>query len=283
MITLVALAMLQAPAQEPTVDERIAAFLRGDAAARESLVKLGAFAIRPLQKARDKGPVKIDALVLELKRAASYPRDSGGAEKFESKVEAKMDKVKLRDAVAHLQEATRPPRFCDTFDAKDLKSDELTIEPGTAREVLDRICRQTGLDHGFFPNHVVLGKPERPWPPGPEEKSRPAFGQPATERQHKTPDDEKPRKQLESIKTSLGFQNRPLTDIVGYMKGFTGMLFDFDGDGGRDKITFRSADSRLFDVRCLPTQSRDLDFIVKDKKVVIDTREGIEKKIAGKK
>src|SRR6185503_7178942 len=60
-------------AQTP-VDDHIAAFVKGDAAARAELVKLGAYAIRPLQKAREKAPEKIDALVFDLKKAAAFPQ-----------------------------------------------------------------------------------------------------------------------------------------------------------------------------------------------------------------
>jgi hypothetical protein len=284
MITLIAFALLHAtPIQEKPIEERIEAFLKGDAAAREGLVKLGAFAIRPLQKARDKGPEKIDALVLELKKGAAYPKDSAGMDKLESKVETKMDKIALRDAVAQIQEATRLPLFCDKFEAADLKSDELTLEPGTVREVLDQICRQTGLDYGFFHNQVVLAKPDRLWHSGPGAKARPAFGLPGTERQHKTPDDERPLKQLRELKASFDFQNSKVTDIVGFMKEISGILFEIEGEGAKDQLSFRANNQSMFDILCLLTQSRDLDFFIKDKKVVIDTREGIEKKITGKK
>jgi len=90
------IALLQAPAaQDVHIEDRIAAYLKGDDAARTELLKLGVFAIRPLQKARDKGAQKIDALVLELKKAAMHPKDSEVWRKIESKVTVPETPVRL--------------------------------------------------------------------------------------------------------------------------------------------------------------------------------------------
>jgi hypothetical protein len=76
---------MQAPPRDSSIQDRIEAFLEGDAAAREDLLKWGRLSIPPLREARDKAPEKIDALVFELKRGLAYPKDSALPDLLEGK------------------------------------------------------------------------------------------------------------------------------------------------------------------------------------------------------
>ena len=171
MTTLILLALLQ----DKPIEERIEAFLKGDDAARTELLKLGAFAIRPLQGAREKGPLKIDALVLELKKSAAHPEGTDVVEKLDAKVRTilrgdlrGLEFVGLRKEIGlHV--------FLDGFATADVKTPKVSVkvENVPVHEIFDQIYAQTGLDYGIFHNAVVIGKPERLWPLGPPPKSRP--------------------------------------------------------------------------------------------------------------
>ena len=167
MIPLLIALLLQSP--EPTLDDRIAAFAKGDDAARAELLKLGVYAIRPLQKARDTDPEKIDALVLELKRSAV----PGSADVFAfldapvtlDGVRATIDELgRLKgDLSLHL----RCPVLFLPVKPSDLKSIEaaVTIRNRPFREALDQFCAQTGLDYAVFNRALVVGPADRLWPP----------------------------------------------------------------------------------------------------------------------
>jgi hypothetical protein len=161
---LLAVVVVAAP---QTVDERIQAFLKGDSAARKELLSLGASAILPLQKVRDKKPDAVEALVFDLKKAAAYPRDSAIVGRLQTKVEIALDNEPFGlPAIAGLLGAGIPT-FLDPFDLETLKAKTVKLDSkGTARQYLDELCRQTGVDYGFFHNHVVIGTPERLWPAG---------------------------------------------------------------------------------------------------------------------
>jgi len=256
MIALCLLALVQAGAtQDKPVEERVAAFIKGDDAARKELAKLGAGAIRPLLKERDKAPEKIEALLAELRKGAAVPK---------------------ADTVAFLQLQFRISVHFDRFEPKDLKSEEVTVElrDTSGRETLDRICRQTGLDYGFFHNVLVIGKPERLWPAG---KVLGAFGSPAAERQRKTDADEKTLDHLRQLKTGLDYQNSYVADIVAYLKEFSGLDLAIEGDAGHASLTIKIKEARGVDALSLVTQSHGLDFMLKDGKVIIGTRAEIEK------
>jgi len=280
-MTVMILALL-IQAQTPTIDERIAKFVQGDAAAREALIKLGAAAIRPLQGARDKAPDKIDELVFELKKAAAYPKETKAPASLEAKCSLEIKNSDVRGALAYLQETCGVPLVCDRIEPADLKSKEVSVVSTDAPvcSALDLMCRQTGLDYGFFHNVVVIAKPERLWPGG---KSTPVFGPPGAERQHRSSEEEKVMGQLRSMKVSLDFQNQSVKDSTDYMREFSGVGIEIEGGGDKRMPVFRLRDICLFDAICLQTQSCDLDFMLKDQNVVINTRDAIAKKVAGKK
>src|SRR5688572_24072053 len=90
--------------QSPTLEDRVDAFLRGDAGAREALLKIGTPALRPLQKAHDKSPEKIGNLVFDIKKGAAYPKESKIIERIESKVEIRAKDVTVADFLARIPE-----------------------------------------------------------------------------------------------------------------------------------------------------------------------------------
>ena len=355
MIAIILLGLLQAPAaQETPIEDRIAAFLKGDDAARKELLKLSAYAIRPLQKARDKGPEKIDALVFELKKVAADSRGAGAAESLGRQpwslelTDATLDTAIT--ALGPLQKLAGLRFYVDPVEPPDPKASKITLKPSTtAREILDQICRQAGLDYGFFHNSIVIGRPDRLWPSGPPAKPpelrgeplaqakalveklnddaiearesamaellklgpsvlpvleanskrkeaeivarcsaliqqlqprpRGAYGPSGAERQKKTPDEEKALKQIQVMRMSLNFDKSTLEDMVSFLKEFSGIPIELRGDAGKQVYSIQARDQAMFDLLSLITQSRDLDFAIKDGKVVIDTREAIDKMI----
>lgn len=157
MIAILLLALMQ----DRPVEASIEAFLKEDAAARAELVKLGAYAIRPLQKAREKAPEKIDSLVFELKKAAASPTparfnaDFNGTRGISGSLHPRLINALARELV---------PCFLDSFDPARLKSTGFRATGTNVLELTEAICSQTGLDFGFFHNSIVLGHPDRLWP-----------------------------------------------------------------------------------------------------------------------
>jgi len=343
MLLLIAL-LVQTP-----VEDHIAAFVKGDAAARKELVKLGAYAIRPLQKARNKGPEKIDALVYELKKAAAHPKCAQVIDNLESTMSTITFNAPVATALHAIVEGLNCPTFVDSLDLKLLNSRTFTLQHNRvpARVIVDDLCRQTGLDYALFHNHLVVGHPDRLWPSGPPVKPRaltaeetararalveklgdemietresatrdllafgpsvvpllkdaldrkeaelvarcgflirnleirPAgvFGPSLHERQRRTDIEEKTLAQLNSVKADLQFQLSTLADVVGFMGSFSGVAFEIQPEAGKHVVTVRSRGQKLGDFLSLLTQSRGLDFIVRDRTIVIDTREALEK------
>ena len=174
MTILIALALLQSPPAHEPIDDHIAAFLKGDSAARSELAKLGAFAIRPLRSARDKNPGKVDALILELKKAAAHPKDTVVVEMLGAKVRFVQEWELQGWNLADIREKSHLQVFLDSSAQGDVKPAKaaIKVEDGPAHAVFDQIFAQTGLDYGIFHNVVVIGKPERLWPPGPPAQGR---------------------------------------------------------------------------------------------------------------
>ena len=268
--------------QSPTLEDRVDAFLRGDAGARETLLKLGTQAIRPLQKARDKSPEKVDNLVLEIKKGAAYPKTTKAPDGLEVKCKLQLSNQKPADVIVYLQEFTGAALVCDRFDPADLKAPtvDITGDEISVRQALDQLCRATGLDYGFFHNVIVVGKPERLWPAG---KTAAAFGPPAVERQHRTPDDDKTFEHLRKMKVNLDFQNATVKGMSDYLKELSGITFEVDDPEGKPIPIYRVKDLSVIDATALAAQICNLDFIIKEGKVVVGTRAEIEKKLPDKK
>jgi len=335
--------------QDRPVEASIEAFLKDDAAAREELVKLGAYAIRPLQKAREKGPEKIDALVFELKKAAAYPIPSRFDADFKGS-RSVAGPPKLGPQIIRAFGRNGIPLFLDQLDIARMKSITVAFENvRSSLELVEQVCRQTGLDYGYFHNHIVLGHPERLWPPGPPSTGRELAGAdlarakalveqladeeiemrdaasrdllklgagvlPVLESQLGRMEAEivsrcrvlvrelRPRpgvfgpagavrqrdldsagadilKKLQAKRASLSFQDMPLANILLFFKEVTGVEFRVEAADATRKLSILTEDHGVLDHLSLLSQSEDLDFIIRDGKVIIDTREAIEKKL----
>lgn len=276
MIAILLLALLQ----DPPVD----AFLKGDAAARGELMKLGVLAIRPLQKARERNPEKIDALVLELKKGCTYPADSKIARAFEAKVTLRESTVRLSEdsesAPIHWEEVRRVlpgPVFLLPFKLKDLKSDQakVGVTDRPARELLDQLFTQTGLDYAYFHNAIVLGPADKIWGP------KPVFGPAFATTQEFGPADAavlKAFREEEYSKALLvgGSLGASLDFLLG---GGRRQGFSVKGENARDlPIPLIDAEGLgVLDMLSMVTQIAGLDFAIAGGDVVIDTREALEK------
>jgi hypothetical protein len=274
------LLMIACLIQAPSLDDRIDAFLKGDAAARGELMKLGASAIRPLLKARDKGPDKIDALVLELKKGVAYPPDSKLPRHLEGNVKIPATTITLSDdpeyAPIQWGDARRGIEAAIVvlpFKAAELKSTTADVRASDrpAREILDQLCRQTGLDYGYFHNAVVIGPPERLWAAN-------AFGAAFATIQKLDPVDTAHMKVLgaETIPKLLqmGMNVRGLADFVRDMK-----RLDFTIKSGGDTVipSIDAENIRTLDALSLITQAAGVDFAISAGTIVIDTRGALEK------
>ena len=169
MIALLLAALVQNPPD--SLDARIDAFLKGDAAARAELVKLGAYAIRPLQRAEGKNPKVVDALVYELKLAAAYPQWPEIAARLDYEATPTGGGMAVEWAPSLVRNLGLPA-FADEIDFGKLKAKtfDVRLTGVSLWLILDDICRQTGLEWGLFHHHVVIGHPDRLWPSGPPVK-----------------------------------------------------------------------------------------------------------------
>ncbi|HKS15946.1 MAG TPA: hypothetical protein VJU16_01390 [Planctomycetota bacterium] len=175
MIWILLLALAQGPGPEKSIEGHVEAFLKGDAASRTELLRLGISAIRPLQKVRTPTSRKIDALLFEIKSAAAYPSpvvlpaafgDRGG-------MTSNRQWPDPGELVRLFQEKGIPV-FTDQFDATRLSPTRMAIfNPGSPLQLVEMFCQDTGLDYGFFHNSVVIGLPERLWTDRPLVKTSP--------------------------------------------------------------------------------------------------------------
>jgi hypothetical protein len=157
--------------QTPTVEDQIAAFLKGDAGARADLVRRGVYALRPLIAARElKADDKLNALITELKRDAAQPRPARfdadfnrGTRGCSGLLNAHMVHSLGRDFI---------PLFLDHASLPKAKTTAIRVDNATSSLALvEEICRQTGLDYAYYHNHIVIGAPERLWPLPPASKT----------------------------------------------------------------------------------------------------------------
>jgi hypothetical protein len=163
----------QVPPAPRTFDESIQAFARGDDGARRAILWEGPAAIRPLGRWRAQSPARIDALLYEIKvSCAGDPARCVVAELEEDRT------CSLKEAEFWTAFEALAPELGLLADPR-LRSAGVTARvtldfkerPG--REILDSLCRQTGLDYGFFYGHVLVARPGRLWPASPESRARP--------------------------------------------------------------------------------------------------------------
>ncbi|MBI4564764.1 MAG: DUF4974 domain-containing protein [Planctomycetes bacterium] len=110
-----------------------------------------------------------------------------------------------------------------------------------------------------------------------------AFGPAACLRQQLSAVDQRVLEHVRIVRPNLTFDKATLCDIMIHLQKNHGVDYAITGDHGRHVVTMASAGQTLLDLLSLITQSNDLDFIVKDRKLIIDTREGIEKRLCPSK
>lgn len=271
------MAFLQAP--ELKVDDHVAAFLKDDPAARSELLKLGAAAIRPLQKAREKGPAKIDPLVLELKKGVMVPFDSKLARDLEAKVTLREATIELHDESDRRKldwnDARRVfpcPLVVLPFDRADVKSMSATVKVADRpiREILELFAAQTGLDFGYFHNAVVIGPPDKLWAPL---RFRPA----AAASQKLDPGDAVLLKMLQSRAGSATRLVDPtLEAIADYLLKPRDIEYAFAAPAAKAFVipVIDADEISPFDLLSLATQAAGYDFSIAGARVVIDALQG---------
>ena len=352
MIVLFLLMLLQ----ERPIEATIGSFLKGDAVAQTELVKLGAFAIRPLQKARGENPDKIDALIRELKVTAAYPSHV----RLPDRIEGRKGMTGSLQGVSDLGSGIEVwhqwgiPVFSDRFDSTKLTATRYRIDcPATPLDLIEALCRQTGLDYGYFHNAVVIGTPERLWRlHGPAKEShldasglalarglveklgdesievrdaaarelmklgsgvlpvlwaqldrkdpvivagckaiirriRPpgegVFGPASCLRQRLSAEDQEFLKILQTAAPKVSFIHKSIAQIMADLQKSHGVNHAIAGDHGRLVLSMQVGNQSLLDVLSLITQSRDLDLVIRERRVVIDSRDAIERSLAGDK
>ena len=151
--------------QTASLDETATAFAKGDASAREDLLKAGITAILPLRKVRAQAPDAVDPLIFEIKTRvedrpakdlldaleAKHSMDTAGAVGFE---------VVLGE-LCGLFSLTFDPALFRTHWGKNVT---IKLKDRSRRECLESLCRQLGLDYGFFYGTVLIAAPDRLWP-----------------------------------------------------------------------------------------------------------------------
>ena len=276
-MTLILLAVLaQAAAQEPTLDDRIAAFIRGDAGARDAVMKAGPSAIAPLRKAREKAAGKIDTLIFEIKKAAAWPRNPEAATALQASLKMSMKNATVDVVLQYMAEITSVMIVDLTGGKPDLKGTASSVETADslAWDILDGLCRTAGVDYGFFHGAVVIASPERLWGG--------KFGAAAMERQTLTEAEGNLKKQLTPIKLDIDFQNQRIGDMLDYLKEFCGVKIEVD-EAVKGSMDLKLKGLQFFEVLGLMTQGFDCDFIIQGDKLFVGTREAIAKKIGEKK
>ena len=344
-VLLVALA--QAPAQDPSIERHIEAFLKGDQEARAELLKRGVTSIRPLLKARVRHASKVDALLFEIKSEAAYPATVVLPGRFTER-EGMMRSEQWSAPYLLVTECKSRgiPLFTDQFDKARLKTPRMVLfNPATRLQFIEMFCQESGLDYGFFHNTVVIGLPERLWPDqGPakiskldeaavtrarqlveklgdpsietrESASRELlalgtgvmdvlkaqlkredrelvtrceailrrmiqtgcpFGPAACLRQKLTGDDEAVLRVLRKEAPKLAVNIDDVAHILKELSEAHGLKFESALDLTKPESTFHTSGQSLLDVISLITQSHDMDFLILDGKVFIDSRLAIE-------
>ena len=349
MNLILILALLQVPPAEPPIE----AFLKGNEGARVELLKLGPRVLPSLLRARDSKPEAIDALHEELRKAAAYPAPVSWAPPFDGGTMGlglKVDTLTSFDAFLGAFNHKGIPLCSDLFDGAKLIAAEIRVENAKGpQDLIEQLCRETGLDYGWFHGFVVVGTPERLWAcrepakaPDLDAASRakaaemieklghesvevreaatrelaqlgravipileakenrkdpdiaarcdaiviqlraPAqgvFGPAACLRQELSPRDRGLLDHMRLAKPELSFDKMPLSEIAAQLKKYHSVECVIPEAHLGVKVTIQTTGQSLLDMLSMITQVRDLDFLVQDRKVVVETRDAIEKKL----
>jgi len=166
MLTLLML-LLQADPPQRSIEDAVAAFAKGEAAAREEVLKAGVSSILTLRKVRSLAPANVDALIFEIKTTADMrpTKDVLGA--LEGVRSLELGEIGFDVAVNDLMEGLPlvfdPPLFRTHF----TRHVTVNLKDQSRRRILEEICRQMGLDYGFFYGVILVAEPGRLWPPAP--------------------------------------------------------------------------------------------------------------------
>ena len=342
--------------QDRPIEESVEAFLKGDMDARAELVKLGAYAIRPLRSARDKRPERIEEFIYEIKKRIAGPNGRQAVANLDfTKTLVTVGDFKVESTLQSTVEYLAGTTFVDYIDPKLLKSRTYKVEHSTvaARVILDDLCRQTGLDYGIFHGMLVVGHPERLWPirrPPTvpplddaglkrakelveklgdesieirdaatrdllamgtpliaylETQSKRAeaeiaarceaiirrlrvaiggeFRPPAISRQKLNENEQALSAKLQNSRHNLLFKESSFEAVMTVLTRLHGIPFEVRCAPDLRPVNLRTDGQSYFDVLALVTQSLGLDFVFKDRKLIIDTREAIEKLISESK
>ena len=351
-----ALLFLSILIQEPTVEASIGAFLNGDAGARVEILKRGPRVIPALLNARDRKPEAIDAIHAQLRQGAAYPAVVPWGSDFVGGtmgLSLNLEKSTSLDSIVGVFQRRLIALCSDRFDGARLKNTKIMIEARSPQELVEGLCRQAGLDYGYFHNFLVIGRPERLWAcrepakvPDLDAASREkasdlvaklgdesieardaatrelvklgraviplleaqdsrkdreiaarcdaiiiqlraaaqgAFGPSSCLRQELPAKDQDLLKHLQLSKPHLTFEKTPLADVAALLKKEHAVECVL-GEAHRDlKVTLITSGQSLLDLLSAITQVRDLDLVIQDAKVIIDTREAIEKLVSAGK
>lgn len=349
MNLILILALLQSAEPSKPAADLVRAFLDGDASARGELMRLGAAAILPLRKEREKAPEKIDPMILELKKGAGYPMAVPIPDQFIQNSGLVISlglngQTSLGQFTADFNERG-VPFFSDRFDTRRLKATKGMIHARSPQQLIDDLCVLTGLDYGYFHNFIVIGVPERLWlqrigdipelTPGARTQARAciakladesmaardeamselhsmgpavlplleeglkrkdatsflcdalirqlrapaggAFGPSVCVRQKLSEEDDIVRKHLASSKPRLSFRETTFQAIAADLAKFQGVECDIAEPHRALTVSVTIRGQSLLDLLSVATQCRDLDFAIRDRKVVIDTKVVLEK------
>lgn len=167
------LLLFQAALPERPLEEAVEAFVKGEEKARAEILKAGACSILPLRKVRDRAPARTDALLYEIKKASAGFDVKTLVDALEARRSFDLGEVEFPAAYVELTENLPllfdPALFRTHYERKV----KIQMKDRPRREILEAMCRELGLDWGFFYDIVLMGPPERLWPSGPPPRTVP--------------------------------------------------------------------------------------------------------------
>jgi hypothetical protein len=171
--------LLSSVSAQGTLEDSAAAFATGDQKTRDEILKAGAGAILPLRKVRDRAPDAVDALLYDLKSASAGFPTKALVEMLDRKRSVDLGQTTFFVALFELSPGL--PLIVDPalFRPFDDRAVSVNLKDRPGREILETICRQAGLDFGFFYGAVLIAAPERLWPVSPSLRTLPLGAQEA--------------------------------------------------------------------------------------------------------
>jgi hypothetical protein len=150
--------------QTASLDDAAASFAKGDPSAREDILKAGVSSILPLRKVRAQSPERVDALIFEIKTRGEELPAKALLDALEAARSMELGQVCFEVAVDDLSNGLPlvfDPALFRTHWGKNVT---LNLKERPRREILESLCRQAGLDYGFFYGVVLIAEPGRLWP-----------------------------------------------------------------------------------------------------------------------